>query len=223
MAGLDRRSALLPSLAPRRTTTRTGAVATYPRSLGAVAIHDGLYRSRGNARQRRGIRRPSRISARGVHPSASANRTAFATCSIFTVERLPTGPPSRLRGTVCKWSQFTAQSRGGPSSFASTTSLGMLRIVEVNGATVTSPRLEMMESRVRIRTGLRLSGRANLYHRISPRRITRHSMIHRPRPNRLPEPQTRAAGTAICGIRPCAAPPGLSRCSASRRPVTLPV
>ena len=72
---------------------------------------------------------------------ASAKRTAFATCSIFRVDRLAIGAPSLRRGTVCKWSQFTAHSRGGPSSLESATSLGISRILVVNGATVTSPRL----------------------------------------------------------------------------------
>jgi predicted ATPase len=58
---------------------------------------------------------------------------------------------------------------------------GMSRIIEITGATVTSPKYSMMESRVKMTTGLILSGWENLYHRTSPR------LMAQPRPARLPK------------------------------------
>ena len=83
-------------------------------------------------------------------------------------------------GTVWTWSQFTTQSRGSPSKVDNATSLGIPRMFVVSGATVTSPRLGMIESRVSISTGLRLSGKLNRYQRISPLRISRRPMRRRP-------------------------------------------
>jgi hypothetical protein len=60
--------------------------------------------------------------------------------------------------TVCKWSQFTAQSWGIPSLFERKTSEGMSRTVVVMGATVISPRYSNTEFLVSIRTGRFLSG-----------------------------------------------------------------
>jgi hypothetical protein len=62
----------------------------------------------------------------------------------------------------------------GNTSFASmedwiTTSVGILRIVEVMGATVTEFSTAIAESRVRIRTGRFLSGALNVYQYTSPR------------------------------------------------------
>src|SRR2546425_8764373 len=45
----------------------------------------------------------------------------------------------------------------------------MSRMVRVSGAIVASPRYSNAESRVRMTTGRRLSGRPNLYQRTSPR------------------------------------------------------
>jgi len=75
------------------------------------------------------------------------------------------------------------QSAGTPSAGVSSTSLGMSRIVRVIGATVASPRYSSAESRVRITTGRRLSGRPNVYHRTSPRR-TNHPTADRMRERR---------------------------------------
>ena len=92
--------------------------------------------------------------------------------------------PIFLFETVCKWSQLTAQSWGMPSAFERNTSEGILRIVVVMGAMVTSPRYSNTESRVRIRTGRFLSGGMNLYQRISP------CFIHHPKPAQFPKPKT---------------------------------
>jgi hypothetical protein len=86
--------------------------------------------------------------------------------------------------TVCKWSQLTAQSWGMPSTFARNTSEGILRIVVVMGAIVTSPRYSNTESLVRIKTGRFLSGGLNLYQRISP------CFIHHPKSAQFPTPKT---------------------------------
>ena len=72
----------------------------------------------------------------------------------------------------------------GGKSFERKTSDGMSRTILVIGATVTSPRYSNTESRVRIRTGLLLSGRANLYQRISP------CFIRHPKPVPFPKPKT---------------------------------
>ena len=53
---------------------------------------------------------------------------------------------------------LTAQSRGLPSAFERNTSDGISRTVVVIGAMVTSPRNSRAELRVRIKTGLFLSG-----------------------------------------------------------------
>jgi len=83
--------------------------------------------------------------------------------------------------TVCRWSQLIAQFRSMPSSFERKTSDGISRMVLVMGAIVTSPRYSNTESRVRMRTGLFLSDRANLYQRISPRFIPRPKPVHFPK------------------------------------------
>ena len=57
----------------------------------------------------------------------------------------------------------------------------MSLIVDVIGATVTSPKYPNIESRVRIRTGLFLSGALNLYHRISPLFIHPPNPVHSPK------------------------------------------
>lgn len=45
--------------------------------------------------------------------------------------------PILLLGTVCRLSKFAAQVVGNPSASVRTSSVGMIRIVEVIGATVT--------------------------------------------------------------------------------------
>jgi len=58
-----------------------------------------------------------------------------------------------------------------PSSDVSTTSVASPRMVRVTGATMISASCSMTVSRVRSRTGRRLSGGRNVYQRISPRFI----------------------------------------------------
>ena len=60
------------------------------------------------------------------------------------------------------------QSEGILSALVKKTSLGISLIVEVIGAIVTPLKYSNIESRVRIKTGLFLSGALNLYHLISP-------------------------------------------------------
>jgi hypothetical protein len=55
--------------------------------------------------------------------------------------------------------------------------VGILRIVEVMGATVTEFSTAMAESRVRISTGRRLSGVLNVYQQTSPRFKTHPSPV----------------------------------------------
>src|SRR5258708_13531809 len=66
-------------------------------------------------------------------------------------------------------SRFAAQVSGSPSSVVSKTSVGILRIVDVMGATVTLFSTAIAESRVRISTGRRLLGAGNVYQQTSPR------------------------------------------------------
>lgn len=75
--------------------------------------------------------------------------------------------PMRPLQTVYRWSTLMAHSLLIPSRLFNTTSEGISRIVEVIGATVTSPRNWIAEFLVRISTGLSLSGWGNLYQRIS--------------------------------------------------------
>ncbi len=84
---------------------------------------------------------------------ASANETAAAACFIFGRDNRVIRSPIWLLGTVWRLSKFTAQVCGSPSSSVSTTSVGMLRTVEVSGAMVTEFRMAIADSRVRIRTG----------------------------------------------------------------------
>ncbi len=77
--------------------------------------------------------------------------------------------PILLLGTVWRLSKFAAQVFGNPSSSVKTTSVGILRIVEVMGATVTEFSTAIAESRVRISTGRFLSGALNVYQQTSPR------------------------------------------------------
>lgn len=73
------------------------------------------------------------------------------------------------------------QSEGIPSDLVKKTSLGISLIVEVIGAVVTSPKYSNIESRVRIKTGLFLSGDLNLYHLISPLFIYPPIPVHLPK------------------------------------------
>ncbi len=75
-----------------------------------------------------------------------------------------------------------AQSFNIPSYLERNTSLGISLTVDVIGAIVTSPKTARMESRLRINTGLLLSGALNLYHLISPLLI--HPPIPAPFPTR---------------------------------------
>ena len=113
-----------------------------------------------------------------------AKRIARPTSTIFVGGKDVINDPIFPFETVCKWSQLTAQSKGTPSAFERNTSDGMLRTVLVMGATVTSPRYSKTESRVRIRTGLFLSGSVNLYQRISP------CFIRHPKLAQFPKPKT---------------------------------
>src|SRR5439155_11590399 len=74
------------------------------------------------------------------------------------------------------WSKFRAHTTGMPSSDDRTTSVLSPRIVRVTGATMISFKCSNTSFRVRIKTGRRLSGGRNVYHRISPR-------LNRPPPN----------------------------------------
>src|SRR6266496_2409847 len=60
-----------------------------------------------------------------------------------------------------------------PSSVERTTSVASPRIVRVAGTTISSLSVSITVERVSSRTGRRLSGAANVYQRISPRRTGR--------------------------------------------------
>jgi len=110
-----------------------------------------------------------------------ANRIALVTAASLSGGNVAIKPPSFPFDTVCRWSQLIADSRGRPSSGERRTSEGIFRTVLVIGATVTSPRYSRTESRVRTRTGRRLSGCGNLYQRMSPRLTSRPSPVRSPR------------------------------------------
>src|ERR1700722_11762794 len=124
---------------------------------------------------RRAISKPftpvATFAGRGwmTHPSSkpSANDTAVPASFIFRAVNREIRPPILLLGTVWRLSKFTAQVVGNPSSSVKTTSVGILRIVEVMGATVTECSTTMAESRVRISTGRFLSGALNVYQQTS--------------------------------------------------------
>lgn len=99
----------------------------------------------------------------------NAKHTACSTACIFFGERMVIKPPRFCFGTVCKLSKLTADSVETPSSTGNnTTSVGICRIVDVIGATMTPVRTSKAESRVKIKTGRRLSGGRKVYQRISP-------------------------------------------------------
>jgi hypothetical protein len=101
-------------------------------------------------------------------PLSRAKKIERPTSAILRDDKEVINDPIFGLDTVCKWSQLTAQSLGMPSALERNTSEGIWRIVLVIGATVTSFRYSRTESRVRIRTGLILSGVTNLYQRNSP-------------------------------------------------------
>ena len=68
----------------------------------------------------------------------------------FSPDKVVINDPMFDFETVCMWSQLTAQSFCMPSRRDKSTSLGMVRIVEVTGATVTSPKYSRMEFLVKI-------------------------------------------------------------------------
>src|ERR1700735_2756806 len=84
-------------------------------------------------------------------------------------------------------SKFAAQVSGSPSSSVRTTSVGILRMVDVMGATVRLLSNVMAESRVRINTGRRLFGAGKLYQQTSPRFIPVPTPADRAR-NRILQP-----------------------------------
>src|SRR5262249_48907862 len=95
--------------------------------------------------------------------SASANEIAApASFILFDVSRVMRAP-MLVFGTVCTLSKFAAHMLGNPSASVQITSVGMLRMVDVIGAMVTEFNIPIAESRVRISTGLRLSGALNVY------------------------------------------------------------
>ena len=88
-----------------------------------------------------------------LYQISRAKRIARPTSVIFDGDKDVINDPIFPFETVCKWSQLTAHSWGMPSAFERNTSEGILRIVVVMGAIVTSPRYSSTEFRVRIRTG----------------------------------------------------------------------
>src|SRR5271163_1994875 len=94
---------------------------------------------------------------------------------IFEADRCAIGALKLDLGTVWILSKLAAQVSGRPSWAVSTTSVGILRMVEVIGAMVTLFSTAIAESRVRMSTGRRLLGAGNVYQHTSPRCITRPS------------------------------------------------
>jgi hypothetical protein len=120
-----------------------------------------------------GTRSKARCASAQSSRKPSAKKRAERSRSIFSVFNFVISGPIRPRETVWMWSRLTAHSRGIPSVLERGTSVGMSRIVEVMGATVTSLKNSNAESRVRTTTGRLLFGWGKLYHRISPR-LTAH-------------------------------------------------
>lgn len=85
------------------------------------------------------------------------------TSSILSGERWASTGPNWCFGTVWMLSMFAAQLLLRPSSGERKTSEGISRKVVVIGATVTAVKNPMAESRVRMRTGRRLSGALRCY------------------------------------------------------------
>src|SRR5262245_29864809 len=97
------------------------------------------------------------------------------------------GAPILLLGTVWRLSKFAAQVLGMPSASVKTTSVGMLRIVDVIGAIVTEFNIVIAESRVMMSTGRFLSGGLKVYQHTSPRFKLRPSPAHPARRRIRPE------------------------------------
>lgn len=108
----------------------------------------------------------------------SANEMAAATCVIRANGNREMRAPICIFGTVCMLSKLAQQVFGRPSSFVNSTSVGMLRIVDMIGATVSEFSTPIAESRVSISTGRRLSGILNVYQQTSPRFPKRPSLVH---------------------------------------------
>ena len=108
----------------------------------------------------------------------SAKDTAAPASFIFRAVNRAIRSPMLLLGTVWRLSKFAAQVFGRPSSLVNTTSVGMLRIVEVIGAMVTEFSTSIAESRVTISTGRLLSGALKVYQQISPRFTMRPNPAH---------------------------------------------
>src|SRR5579863_6233530 len=119
----------------------------------------------------------------------SANDAAAPASFIFRIVNRAMQSPILLLGTVWILSKFAAQVLGNPSSSVRTISVGIRRIVEVMGATVTEFSTPIAESRVRISTGRFLSGALNVYQQTSPQFTTLPSPVrgarHRTRLARL--------------------------------------
>ena len=91
--------------------------------------------------------------------------------------RLQSAGPIRSRCASDTWSKLRAHITGMPSSNDRITSVVRPRIVRVAGTTMISFNWSVTSFRARIRTGRRLSGRRNVYHRTSPR-FNRHPPTH---------------------------------------------
>lgn len=78
------------------------------------------------------------LGRRQTHSSSkpSANDTAAPVSFILCAVNRAMRSPMLIFGTVWRLSKFAAHVLGHPSSFVKTTSVGILRIVEVMGATV---------------------------------------------------------------------------------------
>jgi len=102
----------------------------------------------------------SQFRRAGACPPPRARRQSFAKHKWVTGP----SPETPRRGR-------RARARARPPGRVSTTSVEIPRMVRVAGTTMISFKESMIPSRVRSRTGRRLSGLANVYQRISPRRI----------------------------------------------------
>src|ERR1700733_7201984 len=127
--------------------------------------------------------------------SSSANVSAATASRIFRDVRWAMRVPIWDLFTVWRLSKFAAHVFGKPSASVRTTSVGMLRIVEVMGAMVTEFRMPIAESRVSISTGRFLSGVLKEYQHTSPR------LTPRPNPALLPTRRTRRERLACWNSR----------------------
>ena len=101
---------------------------------------------------------------------------ALAAAFIFDVDKCAIGALMFDLGTVWMLSKFAAQVSGRPSFVVSTTSVGMLRMVDVIGAMVTLFSTVIAESRVKMSTGRLLLGAGHVYQQTSPRFIKHPSL-----------------------------------------------